>query len=87
MADKKKKKKEKYKDFDWRTEDKNLKTKFNEKAKEEKKEEKEKPNPASPEAQKLLSQYKNKMSNRPRRNKSSDKRKKFFSRFASIESI
>ena len=28
MADKKKKKKEKYKDFDWRTEDKNLKTKY-----------------------------------------------------------
>ncbi len=87
MADKEKKKKEKYKDFDWRTEDKNLKTKFNKKVKEQKAEEKEKPNPASPEAQKLLSQYKNKMSNRPRRNKSSDKRKKFFSRFASIESI
>lgn len=87
MADKEKKKKEKYKDFDWRVEDKKLKDKVNKKAKEEKKEEKEKPNPASPEAQKLLSQYKNKMSNRPRRNKYSDKRKKFFSRFASIESI
>jgi len=87
MADNEKNKKEKYKDFDWRTEDKKLKTTATEKVKEEKKEKKKKTKPASPEAQKLLSQYKNKMSNRPRRNKSSDKRKKFFSRFASIESI
>tara|TARA_R110002124_G_scaffold65383_3_gene178828 strand:- start:367 stop:630 length:264 start_codon:yes stop_codon:yes gene_type:complete len=87
MADKKEKKKEKYKDFDWRAEDKKLKTTATEKVKEEKKENKKKTKPVSPEAQKLYSMYKNKMSNRPRRNKSSDRRKKFFSRFASIESI
>ena len=37
MADKKEKKKEKYKDFDWRAEDKKLKTTATEKVKEEKK--------------------------------------------------
>jgi|TARA_R110002020_G_scaffold368866_1_gene580652 hypothetical protein len=87
MSDKEKKKKEKYKDFDWRAEDKNLKTSATEKVKEEKKEKKKKKSSVSPEAQKLYSMYKNKMSNRPRRNKYSDKRKKFMSRFASIESI
>ena len=40
MADKKEKKKEKYKDFDWRAEDKKLKTTATEKVKEEKKENK-----------------------------------------------
>ena len=83
MADKK----EKYKDFDWRSEDKKLKTTATEKVKEEKKEKEKKRKPISPEAEKLYSMYKNKMSNRPRRNKYSDKRKKFMSRFASIESI
>ena len=87
MSDKEKKKKEKYKDFKWREEDAKLKNKGTEKVKEEKKEKKKKKSSISPEAQKLYSMYKNKMSNRPRRNKYSDKRKKFMSRFASIESI
>jgi len=87
MSDKEKKKKEKYKDFDWRAEDKKLKTTATEKVKEENKEKENKRKSISPEAEKLYSMYKNKMSNRPRRNKYSDKRKKFMSRFASIESI
>ena len=81
MADKKKKK---YQDFDWKKRDKERSEKI--KGTDKKKEESTTPKPEANEAQKLLTQYKNKMSNRKRKG-TSTKRKKFWSRFAGIESV